>query len=82
MVVFTRHSTGKHVSEMPGIVDRERVITLAEAGAPIVDVLSPEEHAELRIAGSVGLWLRELDADSVAGFTKVDPIVVYCHDHL
>jgi len=67
---------------MPEIVDRERVVTLADEGAPIVDVLSPKEHAELRIAGSVGLWLRDLDADSVAGFTRADPIVVYCHDHL
>jgi rhodanese-related sulfurtransferase len=73
---------GKPLSEMPEIVDRERVMTLSGAGAPIVDVLSPEEHAELRIAGSVGLWLRDLDADSVAGFTRTGPIVVYCHDHL
>jgi rhodanese-related sulfurtransferase len=47
-----------------------------------VDVLSPEEHEELRIAGSVGLWLRDLEEASVAGFSKTHPIVVYCHDHL
>jgi rhodanese-related sulfurtransferase len=47
-----------------------------------VDVLSPDEHEELRIAGSVGLWLRDLEETSVAGFSKADPLVVYCHDHL
>ncbi|MGH8949992.1 MAG: rhodanese-like domain-containing protein [Acidimicrobiia bacterium] len=67
---------------MPATVDREHVLRLAELGAPIVDVLSPDEHHQLRIAGSAGLWLRELDAGSVAGFAKGDPIVVYCHDHL
>jgi len=51
-------------------------------GAPIVDVLSPDEHEELRIAGSVGLWLRDLEETSVARFSKTDPLVVYCHDHL
>jgi rhodanese-related sulfurtransferase len=55
---------------------------LARLGAPILDVLSPEEHHELRIAGSVGLWLREIDHDAVAGFSRKDPIVVYCHDDL
>ena len=67
---------------MPAIIDRERVITFAETRVPIVDVLSPEEHAELRIAGSVGLWLQDLDEASAARFSKSDPIVVYCHDHL
>lgn len=67
---------------MPEIIGRERVITFAETGAPIVDVLSPEEHEELRIAGSIGLWLRKLDAASVAGMRPEDPVVVYCHDHL
>jgi hypothetical protein len=45
-------------------------------------VLSPEEHRELRIAGSVGLWLREMDAASVDEFSRHDPVVVYCHDDL
>jgi rhodanese-related sulfurtransferase len=67
---------------LPNIIDREHVLRLARRGAPIVDVLSPKEHAELRIGGSVGIWLRELDKDSVAAFNKADPIVVYCHDHL
>ena len=47
-----------------------------------MDVLSPDEHDEFRIAGSVGLWLRDLDETSAARFSKRDPIIVYCHDHL
>jgi hypothetical protein len=45
-------------------------------------VLSPEEHLELRIAGSVDLLLGEMDHRPVAGFSRNDPIVVYCHDDL
>lgn len=67
---------------MPETVDREHVLRLAKDGAAIVDVLSPEEHEQLRIAGSVGLWLRDLDAASLGAFAKSDPVVVYCHDHL
>ena len=63
-------------------IDREQVLRLAERGAPIIDVLSPDEHRESRIAGSIGLWLRDLDAEAVAGFRSDEPIVVYCHDHL
>lgn len=66
---------------MPTSIFRERVLELQAQGAPIVDVLPPREHDELRIAGSVGLWLRDLDADSVEQFSKTDPIVVYCHDY-
>jgi rhodanese-related sulfurtransferase len=67
---------------LPSTIDREHVQRLARRGAPILDVLSPEEHHELRIAGSVGLWLREMDGSAVSGFSRNDPIVVYCHDDL
>jgi rhodanese-related sulfurtransferase len=67
---------------LPSTIDREHVQRLASRGAPILDVLSPEEHRELRIAGSVGLWLREMDAASVDEFSRHDPVVVYCHDDL
>ena len=67
---------------MPQAIDRDGVQRLAGRRAPIVDVLSPEEHEELRIAGSIGIWLRELDAASVAGLAPNEPIVVYCHDDL
>jgi rhodanese-related sulfurtransferase len=67
---------------MPEIIDREGVLRLADAGAPIIDVLPSSEHEEMRLAGSIGIWLGELDADAVAHFEKADPIVVYCHDHL
>ena len=67
---------------MPRFIDREEVLELRDDGVPIIDVLPPREHEELRIAGAVGIWLRRLDAVSVAGFDKSDPLVVYCHDPL
>ncbi len=36
----------------------------------------------MRLAGSVGIWLTELDADAVARFENTEPIIVYCHDPL
>lgn len=55
---------------------------MLDAGTPVIDVLPPREHEELRISGSIGIWIKELDAESVARFSKTDPIVVYCHDYL
>lgn len=48
---------------------------------PVIDVLPPKEHEELRIAGSIGISLKKLDAVSVAEFSRNDPIVVYCHNY-
>lgn len=67
---------------MPGYIERGQVAELLSAGAPVIDVLPTQEHEELRIAGSVGIWLRELDGSSVAGYARSDPLVVYCHDYL
>lgn len=67
---------------MPQDIKRGRVAEMLDAGTPVIDVLPPSEHEELRIAGSIGLWIRELTAQSVARFSKTDPIVVYCHDYL
>lgn len=67
---------------MPQNIDRGRVAEILDAGDPVIDVLPPKQHEDLRIAGSIGLWIRELDAESVSRFSKTDPIVVYCHDHL
>ena len=67
---------------MPHIADRHRTAELLAAGAPVIDVLPAREHEELHIEGSTGIWLRRLDAESVAPFSKTDPIVVYCHDYI
>lgn len=67
---------------MPRFIGREEVLELRDRGAPIIDVLPPKEHEELRIAGSLGIWLRRLDAESVSTLSTSDPLVVYCHDPL
>lgn len=67
---------------MPENIDRGGVADVLAAGHPVVDVLPPREHEELRITGSLGIWIRQLDAESVGRFSKTDPIVVYCHDFL
>lgn len=67
---------------IPETIGREDVLRLASAGVPVIDVLPPKEHEETRLAGSVGIWLRELDDDAVARFEKTEPLIVYCHDPL
>jgi rhodanese-related sulfurtransferase len=67
---------------MPTFIYRERVLELQAQGAPIIDVLPPREHDEMRLAGSIGIWLRQLDASADEKLSKTDPIFVYCHDYL
>ena len=67
---------------MPLVADRAQVIEMVDAGAPLVDVLPPKEHEQLRIAGSHGIWLRRLTEEAVSRFSSNDPIIVYCHDPL
>ena len=67
---------------MPQTIDRSGVAEMMKEGIPVIDVLPPEEHSQLRIAGSEGIWLRELDAAAVDRFSRSQPIIVYCHDDL
>lgn len=66
---------------MPQNIERGQLGDMLDAGMPVIDVLPPKEHEELRIAGSIGIWLKKLDSDSVTRFSKSDPIVVYCHNY-
>ena len=67
---------------MPQLINRSGVAELMEDGIPVIDVLPPKEHSQLRIAGSEGIWLRKLDAAAVENFSRSKPIIVYCHDDL
>ncbi|MDP9145692.1 MAG: rhodanese-like domain-containing protein [Actinomycetota bacterium] len=82
MSVFAGTPLTNLEARIPETIGREDVLRLARAGAPVLDVLPPEEHEEMRLAGSVGIWLTELDGDAVARFEKTEPIIVYCHDTL
>ena len=67
---------------MPRVIDRGGVAEMMEEGVPVIDVLPPKEHSQLRIAGSEGIWLRELDASTVEKSSRSSPVIVYCHDDL
>jgi ArsR family transcriptional regulator len=53
---------------------------LLESGAQLIDVLGREEFALDHIPGAVNIPLKELTAQSVAGFDAARPLVVYCND--
>lgn len=66
---------------MPTEIHRAEVQRLLAAGAQVIDVLPPEEYAELHIAGAISIPLRELSAEAASRLDRARPIVTYCHDY-
>ena len=63
---------------MPVSIFREEVQRLLEEeSAQLVDVLSPREYEEERIAGAISVPLRGLSAETVAVLDRDRPVVVY-----
>lgn len=61
-------------------IDRHEVQRLLEAGAQLVDVLPAEEFEEERIAGSIGIPLRRIDAEARERLDPGKPVITYCWD--
>jgi ArsR family transcriptional regulator len=61
-------------------IDRERVSSLMEEGAQIVDVLPPEAYAADHLPGAINLPLRKIEAEAGQVLDPGRPIVVYCAD--
>lgn len=61
-------------------IDRHEVQRLLEAGAQLVNVLPAEEFEEERIAGSIGIPLRRIDAEARDRLDPAKPVVTYCWD--
>ncbi|MGH9103947.1 MAG: rhodanese-like domain-containing protein [Acidimicrobiales bacterium] len=62
--------------------DRDLVQELiATRAAQVVEVLPRAEYDWAHIAGAAHLWLREMDAATVAQrLDSARPVVVYCND--
>jgi rhodanese-related sulfurtransferase len=67
---------------MPHSADLAQLKRLLEAGAQLVEVLSPEEYAEEHLPGAINIPLKTLDARSAAQLDRRKPVAVYCHDGL
>lgn len=66
---------------MPTDVDRERVQSLVQSGAQLVDVLPKREYDEWHLPGAIHLSLKKLTAQTAARLDRSRPVIVYCSDY-
>jgi rhodanese-related sulfurtransferase len=66
---------------MPTEIDRHTVQRLVEAGAQLVDVLTPQEYEEEHLRGAINIPLKQLRAETTARLLLDRPVIVYCHDY-
>lgn len=66
---------------MPTEIHRAEVQRLVAGGAQLVDVLPPDEYAELHLAGAISIPLRQLNAETAARLDRDRPVITYCHDY-
>lgn len=67
---------------MSNRIELDELQALISAGAQVVEVLPPEEYAEVHLPAAINLPLKELDAQSAAILDRRNPVVVYCFDYL
>jgi rhodanese-related sulfurtransferase len=65
---------------MTQVIDRERVRSLMEQGAQVVDVLPAQAYAEDHLPGAVNLPLRKIETEAKRLLDPDRPVVVYCAD--
>jgi rhodanese-related sulfurtransferase len=59
-----------------------RLKELLADGAQLVEVLPPDEYAELHLPRAVSIPLKTLDAETTAQLDRRRSVVVYCWDGL
>lgn len=67
---------------MPESIGFARLKRLLDADSQLVEVLPPQEYAELHLPGAINIPLKALDAETVAGLERSKAVVVYCWDGL
>jgi rhodanese-related sulfurtransferase len=67
---------------MPTQVLYPELRRLLDEGAQLVEVLPPEEYAEMHLPGASNVPLKRLDAQTTVDLDKRRAIVVYCWDAL
>ncbi len=65
---------------MPTLIDRDRLRSLVEAGAQLVEVLPAEEYREEHLPGAISIPLRQVDRQAEGALAKDRAVVVYCAD--
>lgn len=67
---------------MPERIELPELQRLIERDAQLVEVLPADDYAKLHLPGAQSIPLKKLDAETTAGLSKSDPVVVYCFDYL
>lgn len=65
---------------MPSNASTEDVQRLLREGALLIDALPEDAYAEEHIEGAINLPIGKIDRQSVAGFDRERPVIVYCWD--
>ena len=65
---------------MTHVIGRERVRSLMELRAQVVDVLPAQVYAGDHLPGAVNLPLRKIETEAKRVLDPSRPIVVYCAD--
>jgi rhodanese-related sulfurtransferase len=63
-------------------IENTRLRQLIDEGVQLVEVLPAEDYDELHLPGAVNIPLKSLDAETVAGLDRANPVAVYCWDYL
>jgi phage shock protein E len=64
------------------VFELDRLRSLLDQGAQLVDVLPPKEYEEQHLPGAIHVPLKQLDAESAGQLDPGRAVVVYCWDSL
>ena len=65
---------------MPTEIDRNKVQSLVQHGAQLVEVLPADEYEEDHLPGAISLPLSRLETEAVELLDRTRPVIVYCWD--
>jgi len=65
----------------PAVIDQEAVQKLLQAGATLVEVLSPQAYDRIHLAGAINIPLEQIDATALQRLPSDRPVIVYCFDY-
>jgi phage shock protein E len=63
-------------------IDIQKLRSLLEGEAQLLEVLPREEYLEQHLPGAINVPLKELDASAVGDLDRGRPTLVYCWDSI
>ncbi|HKW69095.1 MAG TPA: rhodanese-like domain-containing protein [Candidatus Dormibacteraeota bacterium] len=65
---------------MPTEIDRNKLQSLVDGGAQLVEVLPAEEYEEDHLPGAVSIPLGRIETEALQILDRTRPVIVYCWD--